>query len=54
MLIEIGPEFHCLEGKDFKNNVYKIGPEFQFLKEKDKNSSVYENRARIPMFGRIK
>ena len=32
----------------------KIGPEFQCLEGKDKNSNVYRNRARIPMFGRIR
>ena len=31
MLIEMGPEFHCFEGKELKTNVYKIGPEFQCL-----------------------
>ena len=31
MLIEIGPEFQCLERSDKKTNVYKKGPDFQCL-----------------------
>ena len=32
----------------------KTRPEFQYMKKQDQNSSVYKNRARIPVFGRIR
>ena len=65
MVIEIGPEFQCLQWKDktgipvFKNRAsiplfIKIGLQTECLDGEAKNSIVYKGRDRTPMFRRIR
>ena len=56
MLGRTGQEFQCLQWKDKIRIVVfiRIGPEFQCFEGWGQNSNVYNNRARNPMFGRIR
>ena len=56
MLGRIGKEFQCLHWEDkVRTAVFiRIVPEFQCFEGWGQNSNVYNNRARNPIFGRIR
>ena len=49
-----GQKFQFVDGLDKNSNVYKKRPEFQRLEGYGKNSRVYKNKARSPMFERMR
>ena len=64
MCIEIGPEFHCLEGENNNSNAYRnkariamfgrIRSELQYKKDRARIPMCIKIRLEFSMFGRIR